>query len=79
MASILRRRSDREMKTVDDYARIRYAFHTEHKKIREIARELHCGRRTVRQAVEAAQPPGYRLSGARPAPVLSVLPQTDPA
>lgn len=28
-----------EMKTVEDYARIRYAFHTEHKKIREIARE----------------------------------------
>jgi len=58
------------MKTVDDYARIRYAFHTEHKKIREIARELHCGRRTRRQAVEAAHPPGDRMSGARPAPAL---------
>ena len=58
------------MRTVDDYARIRYAFHTEHKKIREIAREQHCSRRTVRQAVEEAQPPGYRLSQARPVPAL---------
>lgn len=58
------------MKTVDDYARIRYAFHTEHKKIREIVRKQHCSRRTVRQAVEEPQPPGYRLSQARPAPAL---------
>ncbi|MEO7704944.1 MAG: IS21 family transposase, partial [Thermoflexales bacterium] len=58
------------MKTVEDYARIRYAFHIEHKKIREIARELGCSRHTVRQAVDAAQPPGYRLSARRPAPAL---------
>ena len=65
------------MRTVDDYARVRYAFHTEHKKIREIAREQHCSRRTVRQAVEEAQPPGYRLSQAlsRPEPNVRKTPE----
>lgn len=55
---------------MEDYARIRHAFHVEGKPIREIARELGCSRYTVRKAIVTAQPPGYRLTAARPAPAL---------
>lgn len=57
---------------MEDYARIRHAHYNEGKTIRQIAREMHCGRKTVRQALEGARPPGYQLSKARPAPALDI-------
>ena len=44
------------MHTVEDYAAIRYAYHVEHKTIRQISRALDSARQTVRKAVETAIP-----------------------
>jgi transposase len=58
------------MITVDQRERIRKAYYIEHKSIRQIARELHHGRETVRKALRSAEPESYTLTQPRPAPVL---------
>jgi transposase len=37
---------------------------------KDISRELHCCRRTIRKALRQPEPPGYRLQAPRPRPVL---------
>ena len=56
------------MRTVDDFARIRKA-HREGLSSRQIATQLGVGRDTVRKALQNAEPPPYKLSEPRPAPV----------
>ena len=58
------------MLTVEDREAIRRAYFVEEKSIREIARELHHSRKTVRKALASAEAESYRLSGTRAAPVL---------
>ena len=58
------------MRTVEEYETIRRAYFLEGKSIREISRQLKHGRTLVRKAITHAEPPGYRLSKHRPAPVL---------
>lgn len=58
------------MRTVEEYETIRRAYFLEGKSIREISRQLKHGRTLVRKAIMHAEPPGYRLSKHRPAPVL---------
>ena len=58
------------MLTVEDREAIRRAYFVEEKSIREIARELHRSRKTVRKALASAETESYRLSGTRAAPVL---------
>jgi transposase len=60
------------MKTVDEYERIRKAYYVEGLSIREISRQLHCGRNLVRKAVDHAEPEKYQLKDARPAPILAL-------
>ena len=55
---------------VEDREKIRRAYFVEKKSIREIARELHHGRETVKKALESAAPATYTLEKPRPAPVL---------
>jgi len=55
---------------VEERERIRRAYYVEEKSIRQIARELHHSRATVRKAILAAEPAGYKLKKPRPAPVL---------
>lgn len=59
------------MRTVDDYEQIRKAYYLEGLSIREISRRFHHGRTLVRKAIDHAQPAGYQLKEARPAPVLA--------
>ncbi len=58
------------MKTVEQREQIRRAYHIDHKRIRQIARELHVSRRTVDTALIAAEPTPYTLTKPRTAPVL---------
>ena len=58
------------MIAVDKREQIRQAYFNENKTIRQIARELHCGRHTVDKALQSAEPGAYTLSTPRPAPVL---------
>ena len=58
------------MITVEEREAIRRAYFVEDKTIRQIAREFKCSRRTVRKAIASAEPAGYTLKVARPAPVL---------
>jgi transposase len=58
------------MISVEDREQIRRAYFSEEKSQREIARELGHSRKTVRKAIESAEPEGYRLRRPRPAPVL---------
>ena len=55
------------MRTVDDFAQIRQ-FHRDGRSGREIARELGCGRETVRKALRQAEPSPYSLAVPRAAP-----------
>jgi len=55
---------------VDQKEQIRRAFFIEGKSIRQIAREGHHDRRTVRAAIRDASPPHYTLTRSRPRPVL---------
>jgi len=55
---------------VEDKEAIRRAFYIEGKSIREIAREMHHSRKTVRKALAAAEAETYTLTEPRPAPVL---------
>jgi transposase len=55
---------------VDQKEQIRRAFFIEGKSIRQIARERHHDRRTVRAAIRDASPPCYKLTRPRVRPVL---------
>jgi len=55
---------------VDQKEQIRRAFFFEGKSIRQIARERHHDRRTVRAAIRDAGPPHYKLTRPRTRPVL---------
>jgi transposase len=55
---------------VQEREKIRRAYFIEHKSQRQIGRELGHSRETVKKAIEAAEPPSYRLRQSRPAPVL---------
>jgi transposase len=58
------------MITVENREHIRRAYFIENKSIRAIARELGCSRKTVRKALESAEPGEYTLGVSREAPVL---------
>ena len=58
------------MLNVDQKEQIRRAFYIEGKSIRQIARERHHDRRTVRAAIRDAGPSHYKLTEPRPRPVL---------
>jgi transposase len=61
---------EEEMIKVDERERIRRAYYIEEKSIRQIARELHHSRDTVKKAIESAEPATYTLKQPRQAPVL---------
>jgi transposase len=58
------------MITVETREQIRRAYFIEHQSIRQIARELHCSRRTAEKALASAEPAPYIRAAPRPAPVL---------
>ncbi|MGZ6347282.1 MAG: IS21 family transposase [Anaerolineales bacterium] len=58
------------MITVKDRESIRRAYFLEEKSIREIAKELGHSRKTVRKALESAEPDQYSLAEKRDAPIL---------
>lgn len=58
------------MISVEDRERIRRAYFTEKKSQRQIAKELGHSRKTVRKALESAEPSSYRIRKPREAPVL---------
>ena len=60
------------MITVKDRENIRRAYFIEQKSVREIAKELGHSRKTVRKALESAEPGQYTLAEKRDAPVLGV-------
>ncbi len=55
---------------VDKIEQIRRAYYLEGKSMREIEREFHHSRHTVKKALERAEAESYRLKEARAAPVL---------
>lgn len=55
---------------VEDYEKIRRAYHVEGKSQRQIARELQHSRHTIKKVLEGKLPAKYSLKGSRPAPVL---------
>jgi len=55
---------------VDKIEQIRRAYHLEHQSMRQIARELHCSRRTIKKAIANAAEGKYTLKEPRKAPVL---------
>jgi transposase len=55
---------------VDQREQIRRAYFIDGKSVRQIARERHHDRGTIRKALRDAGPPRYRLDGPRPRPVL---------
>lgn len=57
---------------VEDQEKIRRAYYVEGKSQRQIARELHCSRHTIKKALQGASPVKYTLKEARPAPVLGL-------
>jgi transposase len=62
--------AEEEMIKVDERERIRRAYYIEEKGIRQIAREMHHSRDTVRKAIAAAEPETYTQEQPRKAPVL---------
>ncbi|NIM55140.1 MAG: IS21 family transposase, partial [Pseudomonas stutzeri] len=54
----------------EDREKIRRAYFVDNKSQRQIARELGHSRKTVRKAIESAEPGAYKLRQPRPAPVL---------
>lgn len=56
------------MRTVDDFARIRQ-LHRDGLSTRQIARQLGCGRDTIRKTLANPEPKPYTLAASRPAPV----------
>ena len=61
------------MLTVDQREQIRRAYFIEGKSIRQIARERHHDRRTIRKALRDAGPPRYTLKAPRPRPILGLF------
>ena len=61
------------MISVEKRERIRRAYFGEEKSIRQIARELSCSRRTIREAIASAERASYMLSEPRPAALLDRL------
>lgn len=55
---------------VDERERIRRAYYIEQQSIRQIAREMHHARATVRKAIASAEPETYTVQKPRHAPVL---------
>jgi transposase len=58
------------MLKVEAYEQIRRAYYVEGKSMRQISRELNHSRKTVKKAIERAEPEGYQLKEPREAPVL---------
>jgi transposase len=58
------------MKKVDEIERIRRAYHLEGKSMRQIARELHHSRHTIKKVLDRAEAGRYTLKEPREAPVL---------
>src|SRR3972149_4301997 len=56
--------------TVEQREQIRRAYFIDGKSIRQIARERHHDRRTIRNALKDAGPPRYILQAPRPRPIL---------
>src|SRR6266567_671588 len=54
---------------VEDYEAIRRAYYLEKKSIRQIAREQHHSRRTIRKAIGKVQPQPYQLRHPKSAPI----------
>ena len=61
------------MLRVDQREQIRRAYFIEGKSVRQIARERHHDRGTIRKALRDAGPPRYVLRESRPRPVLGPL------
>jgi len=61
----------KEMKTVDDYEKVRKAYYVEGVSIRAISRKLGHSRKVIRKALEQAEPKGYQRKAPRNAPVLA--------
>ena len=57
---------------VEAREKIRRAYYMEGKSQRQIARELHCSRHTIKKALNGAEPDKYTLQERRPAPVLGL-------
>ena len=58
------------MISVEDREQIRRAYFIDKLSLRQIAKHLHVSRKTVRKAIEAAEPATYTLSEPRLAPTL---------
>lgn len=58
------------MLKVDKIERIRQAYYREGKSMRQISRELHHSRHTIKKALDSAAEGSYTLKESRPAPVL---------
>lgn len=58
------------MISVEDRERVRRAYFVEHKTQRQIAKEMRMARKTVRKALESAEPASYTRRGPRPAPMV---------
>ena len=63
------------MISVENRERIRRAYFKDKKSLRQIAKELHIARKTVRKAIESAEAETYKLSAPRPAPILGPFKQ----
>src|SRR3989454_1643182 len=57
------------MSIVEDYEAIRRAYYIEKQSIRQIAREQHHSRRTIRKAIQQVHPHPYLRTIPKPAPV----------
>ncbi len=60
------------MINVEEREQVRRAYFIEKKSLRQIARELKMARKTVRKAIEQAEPTAYTLRTPRPAPKLGL-------
>jgi len=58
------------MISVEERESIRRAYFIEKKTLRQIARDMHVARKTVRKAIESAEPGTYTCREPRPAPIL---------
>ena len=58
------------MISVEDREKIRRAYFIDKKSLRQIAKELHVARKTVRKAIQSAELETYTLREPRPAPTL---------
>src|SRR6266566_3660262 len=58
---------------VEDYEAIRRAYYIEKQSIRQIAREQHHSRRTIRKALQQVHPLPYHRSIAQPAPIFGAF------